>query len=125
MKPETLDALKDDELRAVIGRAEELLKQHDRERKAKALEDARAILASAGLTLRDVASKATGANRGKVTAYRSGHHYQHPARKELVWTAKGQKPNWLRELEKEGSRAVEINTAIDEAPAPSIAKNNS
>ncbi len=108
MKLETLEALKDDELRAVIGRAEELLKQHDRERKGKALEDARAILALAGLTLRDVASKATGANRGKATAYRSGHHYQHPAKKELVWTAKGQKPNWVRELEAEGKRPAEV-----------------
>jgi DNA-binding protein H-NS len=108
MKLDTLETLKDDELRAVIGRAEELLKQHDRERKDKALEDARAILASAGLTLRDVASKATGANRGKATAYRGGHHYQHPAKKELVWTAKGQKPNWVRELEAEGKRPIEM-----------------
>jgi len=41
MKLETLDVMKDEDLRAVIGRAEELLKQHDRERKDKALEDAR------------------------------------------------------------------------------------
>jgi len=109
MKLDTLETLKDDELRAVIARAEELLKQHDRERKAKALEDARAILVSAGLTLRDVASKSMGANRGKATAYRSGHHYQHPTKKELVWTAKGQKPNWLRQLEKEGGRPIELS----------------
>jgi hypothetical protein len=108
MKLETLDVLKDEELRAVIGRAEELLKQPDRERKDKALEDARVILASAGLSLRDVASKATGANRGKAFPYRAGHHYQHPAKKELVWTARGQKPGWLRKLEKDGSRATEL-----------------
>jgi DNA-binding protein H-NS len=108
MKLEKLETLKDDDLRAVIGRAEELLRLHDRERKDKALEDARAILASAGLSLRDVASKATGAKHGKVAAYRGGHHYQHPTNKELVWTAKGQKPNWLRELEAEGKRPVEV-----------------
>lgn len=108
MKLETLDALKDDDLRAIIGRAEELLKQHDRERKEKALEDARAILASAGLSFRDVASKGRGPNRGKTPAYRGGHHYQHPTKKELVWTAKGQKPNWVRELEVEGKRPVEV-----------------
>ena len=109
MKLETLDALMDDDLRAVIGRAEELLKQHDRERKAKALDDARAILASAGLSLRDVAGKATGANRGKTPSYRGGHHYQHPTNKALTWNAKGQKPRWLRELEAAGERAVEMS----------------
>ena len=85
-----------------------MLKQHDRERKDKALENARAILASAGLSFRDVAGKATSANRGKMPAYHSGHHYQHPLKKELVWTARGQKPRWLRELEAEGKRPVEV-----------------
>ena len=109
MKLETLDVLKDEDLRAVIGRAEELLKQHDRERKDKALEDARAILASAGLSLRDVASRATGSNRRKASSYRAGNHYQHPTKRELVWTAKGQKPRWVRELEAEGKRPVELH----------------
>jgi hypothetical protein len=107
MKVETLATLNDDDLRAIIGRAEELLKLHDRERKDKALEDARAILASAGLSLRDVATKAASPNRGKATPYRGGYRYQHPTKKELIWTAKGQKPNWLRQLEKDGSRAIE------------------
>jgi hypothetical protein len=108
MKLETLETLKDDELRAVIGRAQELLKQHDRERKDKALEDARAILEAAGLALRDVAHKGKAGRNNNGPVYHSGHRYQHPARKELVWTAKGQKPNWLRQLEKEGSRAMEL-----------------
>ena len=108
MKLETLDGLKDDELRAVIGRAEELLQQHDRERKDKAREEARLILAAAGLSLRDAASMAKHGKSGNGPVYRSGQRYQHPTRKELIWTAKGQKPNWLRQLEKEGSRAVEL-----------------
>jgi hypothetical protein len=108
MKLETLDTLKDDDLRAIIGRADELLQQHDRERKDKALLDARLILEAAGLNLRDVAPKGRNGRAGKGPVYRSGHQYQHPSKKELVWTAKGQKPNWLRQLEKEGSRAVEL-----------------
>jgi DNA-binding protein H-NS len=108
MKLESLDAMQDDDLRAVIGRAEELLKQHDRERKEKALADARSILEAAGLNLRDVASRAKNGKAGKGPVYHGGHQYQHPSRKELVWTAKGQKPNWLRQLEKEGSRAIEL-----------------
>jgi hypothetical protein len=108
MKLELLDSLKDDDLRAIIGRAEELLKQHDRERKDKALEDARVILEAAGLNLRDVSSRGKNGKSGRGPVYHSGHLYQHPMNKELVWSARGQKPAWLRQLEKEGSRAVEL-----------------
>jgi hypothetical protein len=106
MKMDTLDALGDGELRAVIARAEELLAQHDRERKAAALEQARAILAGAGLSLRDVAAKPKNGHKGPV--YHAGHQYQHPTNKVLIWNAKGQKPNWLRELEVQGLKAVEL-----------------
>jgi Asp-tRNA(Asn)/Glu-tRNA(Gln) amidotransferase A subunit family amidase len=54
MKLDSLSELEDDGLRAIIGRAEELLAQHDKERKAKALEEARATLAAVGLTLKDL-----------------------------------------------------------------------
>jgi DNA-binding protein H-NS len=111
MKLELLDSLHDDELKAVIARAGELLKQHDKERKDKALEAASAILAAAGLNIKDVARKGKPA-KGKGPAYRAGHHYQHPVKKDLVWNAKGQKPNWLRELEKEGGKAVELAVAL-------------
>jgi hypothetical protein len=103
MKTEMLDTLNDDELRGVITHAQELLKTHDRERKDHALEQARALLSSVGLTLKDVAGK--GAKRS--ASYRGGHHYQHPSKPDLVWNAKGQKPNWLRELERDGGKAVE------------------
>jgi hypothetical protein len=97
----------DDALRSVQGRCGELLKQHDTERKDKALIDARAILASAGLSIRDVARKGSGA-KSKSTIYRGGHQYQHPTDKSLIWNAKGKKPNWLAALEAEGGRAVEV-----------------
>jgi hypothetical protein len=107
MKLDILDDLKDEELQAAIEYAQGLLKQRDQERKAKAISDARAILEAAGLNLRDVASKGKNGKAGKGPVYRSGHQYQHPTKKELVWTAKGQKPNWLRELEAEGAKAIE------------------
>ena len=109
MKLDSLENLKDDELQAVIGRAGELLKEHDRQRKDKALADAGAILAAAGLSLKDVGRKGT--RKASTSAYRGGHRYQHPVKKELVWNAKGQKPGWLRQLEAEGGRAVEVPTA--------------
>src|SRR5580704_3027132 len=99
MKLESLDTLKDEDLRAVIGRAEELLDQHDRERKEKARENARLILEAAGLSFRDLASKAKSGRSGKGPIYHGGHRYQHPTKTELVWAAKGQKPGWLRQLE--------------------------
>ena len=98
-----LDSLNDDELRAVIARSQELLKTHDRERKEHALEEARTLLSSVGLSLKSVAGKAV----RRSAVYRGGHHYHHPAKPELVWNAKGQKPNWLRELERDGGKAIE------------------
>ena len=58
MKLGMLEALADDGLRAVIARAEELLKQHDNERKEKALSEARATLAAVGLTFKDLVARA-------------------------------------------------------------------
>lgn len=106
MKIDTLDALKDEELQAVIARSDELLKQRDRERKDKAMEDARAILASAGLSLKDIAKPQKNGSKGPV--YHAGRQYQHPANKTLIWNARGQKPTWLRELEAQNGKAVEL-----------------
>ena len=125
----TLDALNDGELRAVIARANELLKAHDEERKAKALldaralkakalADARAVLASVGLSLKDMGAKK--ARSGKPPAYHVGHHYQHPANKTLMWNGKGKKPAWLAAIEAEGGKAIEVagEVADDNAPLP-------
>ncbi len=115
MKTDMLETLNDDELRVVITKAQELLKSHDRERKEHALEQARTLLSAVGLSLKDVAGK--GAKRS--ASYRGGHHYQHPARPDLVWNAKGQKPNWLRELERDGGKAIERpEPANDNGAAP-------
>jgi hypothetical protein len=56
LKLDSLNDLGDDELRAVIDRSNELLADRDRQRKDKALEQARAILTGAGLSLKDVAN---------------------------------------------------------------------
>lgn len=107
MKLDTLDALGDDDLQAIISRCKELLAKHDRERKEKALNEARATLAAVGLTLKDLNGKGK-TKAGKSPVYKSGHTYQHPTNKALTWTAKGQKPKWLRELEAAGGKASEI-----------------
>jgi hypothetical protein len=108
VKIDSLSELKDEELQAVIARSNELLIERDGQRKEKALEEARAILAGAGLSLRDVAAGKSKAANARGIVYHGGRQYQHPSNKALIWTAKGQKPNWLRELEAEGRRAVEM-----------------
>src|SRR5438132_673030 len=106
IKIDTLDDLKDEELEAVIARSNELLKERDRLRKEKALEQARATLAAVGLTLKDLANGKSKGKPGKAPFYHTGHQYQHPTNSSLVWNGKGKKPGWLAGLETEGGRAV-------------------
>ena len=102
-----LDALQDEELRSVITQSESLLKNRDEERKVKAIEQARATLAAAGLTLKDLNGKAR-VKSSKGPVYKGGQTYQHPTNKALRWNAKGKKPGWLVELEGRGQAAVEV-----------------
>jgi H-NS histone family len=119
IKLDSLNELKDDELRLAIDHAQGLLKQRDDDRKAKALNDARSILASVGLSLKDVAAgrpHKNGNNKGPI--YHGGHTYRHPTNNALIWQAKGKKPTWLVTLEAEGGKAVEVVPANDNVPPP-------
>ena len=81
--------------------------KRDDERKAKAMDEARATLAAVGLTLKDLAKAK--AKPVKGPQYKGGQTYQHPTDKTLIWAAKGKKPNWLVELEAKGGSAIEIS----------------
>jgi hypothetical protein len=118
IKPDMLDALSDEELSNVIGQAQALLKKRDADRKAKALADARelqakaqdearTLLESVGLSLQTLRGRAKG-KTGRKPLYKEGCTYQHPTDKNLIWKANGQKPNWLRALEKQSKRAVAV-----------------
>jgi hypothetical protein len=113
---ETIKGLTDEELQDLIIRAQELLKERDRERKDNAVAEARALLASVGLSLKDVAAKAV--KRTAAVTYEGGQNYRHPTKAELLWNAKGQKPGWLRDLEKNGGRAIEIPEAATSNAVP-------
>jgi DNA-binding protein H-NS len=117
LKADMLDAFADVDLRAVIARAEELLKQHDNERKDKAMAEARATLAAVGLSLKDLSGRGHKSAKGHV--YRGGQVYRHPTNKALTWAGKGKKPGWLVTLEAEGGKAVEA--ANDNIP-PALKK---
>lgn len=117
IKPDMLDAFSDDEIREMKTLADNILKRRDDERKAKAMERARETLAAVGLTLKDLAKGKIKPAKGPQ--YKGGCVYQHPANKALVWNAKGQKPNWLRELEREGGKATQRpEPANDNAAMP-------
>jgi DNA-binding protein H-NS len=107
VKLDMLDDLKDEQLQAAIEHAQALLKQRDEDRKTRALGEARTLLASVGLTLKDLSGKTRG-RAAKGPLYQAGHLYQHPANKSLTWTAKGQKPRWLREIEAAGGKPIEV-----------------
>lgn len=109
-----LDGFNDDDVREIKALCDKILKLRDDARKAKALEEARAMLASVGLTLKDLAGGKGRPSKGP--AYKGGHVYQHPSNKTLAWAAKGKKPGWLVSLEAAGGVAVEI-PANDNVPA--------
>jgi DNA-binding protein H-NS len=114
----TLNELQDAELRTTQSLITDILRKRDEDRKEKALEEARAIdaralnekravLAAAGLTLKNL----NGNGKKKVAkgpVYHIGHTYQHPTNKALVWNGKGKKPNWLVEIEADGKKPLEI-----------------
>lgn len=57
IKLDTLDALSDSELDQIEAYSQALKKRRDEDRKSKAMDEARAILAAAGIDLKDVAGK--------------------------------------------------------------------
>lgn len=118
MTLDSLEKLEDAELRAIIARADQLLKQHDAQRKEQALNEARTLLASVGLSLKDL-----GRSKGKPAKapfYRGGQLYQHPTDKTLLWAAKGKKPAWLVSLEAKGGNAIEVKAANDSGPSKKV-----
>jgi DNA-binding protein H-NS len=108
MKLDSLEGLKDDELQQVVARANELLDARKQQKRHEAIEQARAALAAAGLTVDDLrrSSKKSGKKAGPT--YSTGGRYQHPDNPSQVWAGKGKKPHWLRDLEKKGGKPVEL-----------------
>lgn len=107
IKLDSLDALTDNELDQVEAYSQALKERRDEERKAKAMDEARAILAATGLSLKELNAKGRG-KAPKGRSYQTGYHYQHPANKALSWNGKGKKPVWLTALESEGKSPSEL-----------------
>jgi hypothetical protein len=120
IKDDMLDAFSDEEIHKVKALADKVLKFRDDERKAKAMEQARATLAAVGLSFKDIVKGKIRPAKGPQ--YKGGCLYQHPANKTLVWNAKGQKPKWLRELEREGGKAIERPEPANDTAAMPVRK---
>ncbi|MGE3509287.1 MAG: H-NS family nucleoid-associated regulatory protein [Vicinamibacterales bacterium] len=104
-----LETLEDAQLIALVARAGELLEERKLHRRNEALEQARATLEKAGLSVRDLVdgSKKSTAKKS-TTVYRAGFRYRHPDDAALEWAGRGQKPNWLRSLERTHVKPVEV-----------------
>ncbi len=100
-----LQSLDVEELEAVISEAQELLKKRRTERRDKAIADAKAILAKAGISPRELTDKpARVRKRSKPdTALVAGTKYVNPDKPDQVYTAgRGRKPQWLTDLRAQG-----------------------
>src|SRR5262245_13048041 len=100
MNDKDLEALDDAGLQGVISRAEQLLKDRAADRRQQAIDEAKARLASVGLTFRDVVGKSKGpAKPGAAT----GTKYINPADPSQTYTTgRGRPPKWFAALQAKG-----------------------
>ena len=103
-----LESLDHAGLQEVMRRAGELLKERERGRQREAIEQARAILAGAGLTVQDLMSnggRPAGPTKGKKAGAggRAGARYANPADPSQVYApGRGRAPRWYGELKAKG-----------------------
>jgi DNA-binding protein H-NS len=95
------------ELEQIAALAQAELEKRRRKRRDEAIAEIRRIAGAEHIPV-SFTAKVRPPKGEKMRVYRSGCRYQHPADKAMVWTGKGQKPNWLRELEAQGGKAVEL-----------------
>lgn len=97
---EALESMDEAGLQAVIRRANELLKERERSRQRDAIEQARAILAGAGLSVQDLVG---GKGKKSSPSGRAGARYANPADPSQVYSVgRGRAPKWYRELKEKG-----------------------
>lgn len=95
-----------EDLTRFIDDAKGLLEIRLRERKARAMMQARAILEEAGVSPRELARTKADKKQGLVV--KQGVTYVNPDNPSESWTAgKGRRPKWLNELAVNGGAALE------------------
>ena len=107
----TLETLDDAQLQDVMRRAGELLRERERAKQREAIEQARSILAGAGLSVQDMLGS-TGKGRGPRKGANGSAaaapgakraRYANPANPAQVYEkGRGREPNWFKELRERG-----------------------
>jgi DNA-binding protein H-NS len=103
-----LESLDHAGLQEVMRRAGELLKERERGRQREAIEQARAILAGAGLTAQDLMTNggrpaAPGKTKKAAPSGKAGARYANPADPSQVYApGRGRAPRWYGELKARG-----------------------
>jgi hypothetical protein len=115
MTQEALKTLTDDDLRAVIAHANNLLKERDRERKESALEQAKAILAQAGLSLKGLAKTKPKRVHENLRAGMRFFNIENPD--QIYEVGKGRPPGWFEKGRAKGMLPLPEG-ANDNTPTP-------
>lgn len=74
-----------------------------REQRAQAISQVRALMAEHGLTLADLGSRAMAAPRKPAPSAKVAPKYRHPSTGE-TWSGRGLQPNWLKAAIASGAR---------------------
>jgi len=99
-----LDGLDDAGLQEVMRRAGELLKERERAKQREAIDQARAILAGAGLSPQDLIGTRTSGARKTGSSGRAGQRYANPDNPAQVYAVgRGRAPKWYAERKAAGT----------------------
>ncbi len=91
-----MSALSDEELRAAIKSADALLKKRAGDTRQKAIDEAKAILAKAGLSLKDLGAGKPAAKAAAAPPLKKGERVVNPDNPSEVWEAgRGRRPKWV------------------------------
>src|SRR5262245_24965366 len=105
MASERLQAMTDEQLQEWVEEAQDEQERRKKAKRQKAIDDAKALLAAAGLSLKDALSSGTGKGKGKKAGQplKQGQRYVNPANPSEVYTVgRGRRPKWFADLEAKG-----------------------
>lgn len=116
-----LDSQKDDELRALMARADEILKKRKLDGDVEAIKMSISLIEERGLPTKELKAqlaKLTGAPKVKAATTfkpKADHVYQHPDNPALKANGTGVKPKWWNDLIAAGKQPVDLGQANKQA----------
>ena len=102
-----LQDMTDEQLSGLIEDAQAEQQRRQKAKRQKALDEAKAILSAAGLSLRDALAGSGGSGKKKAAgkpALKQGQRYVNPANSSQVYTTgRGRPPKWFSDLQARGN----------------------